>query len=176
VVFGGENAPSGFPMATAKDKVRPAFLEGFGIVPSVGWTITAGEVTYYITGLRDVVEAGTFIVANVIALPDLLWKTVTFERDTPTTDEYGARRSDWAVIPSGQNVKAGLMVMSGQEQWERQRLEASSQWQLIVPFIDGITEKDRVQIDGRPYAMTFVHDVERRGVWMVVDLTLGQAS
>jgi SPP1 family predicted phage head-tail adaptor len=176
VVFGGETAPAGFPMATAKDKLRPAYLEGFGVIPAPGWTILADGVTHYVTGVRDVVEAGTFTVANVIKSSDLLWKTVTFERDTPCVDDYGARVPYWTAIAGAENISAGIMVMSGQEQWERQRLEVHSRWQLIVPYIDGLTERDRVQIDGRPYSMSFVHDIERRGVWLVIDLDLGRAT
>lgn len=176
VVFGGETPPQGFPMATADKKMRPAYLEGFSAVPAAGWTLTADSVTYYIGGTRDIVQAGGLVVANVIAAGDLLWKTAAFERKTWTVDAYGARLETWAAISGAGSVSVGLMALSGSERWASQRLEAQSRWRLWCAPISGLTEADRVTIGGTSYAITFVNDVEQRGVWQVLDLSGGVAS
>lgn len=176
VVLGGETAPAGFPIAKADGKVRPAYLEGFSSVPAPGWTMTADGTTYYITGVRDIVEAGGLIVANVIASSDLLWTSGRFERKSGTVDGYGARTASWSVISGAGSVSMGLVALSGQERWASQRLEATSAWRAWCSPVSGLTEADRVVIDGRAYAITFVNDVEQRGIWQVLDLSRGVPS
>jgi len=176
VVLGGEAAPNGFPIAKAEAKVRPAYLEGFASVPSPGWTLTADGQVYYITGIRDIVEAGGLIVANVISSADMLWTSGQFERKSGTVDGYGARTEAWSVISGADSVSMGLVALSGQERWASQRLEATSAWRAWCAPVSGLTEADRVVIDGRAYAITFVNDVEQRGIWQVLDLSLGVPS
>lgn len=173
VVFGGETAPAGFPMATAKDKVRPIYLEGFSEVASAGWTITVGSAVYYVLGVRDIAQAGGFQVINGIAATDMLWQTATFQRVTNTTDSLGARVRGWADLAS--DVSVGIIALSGQERWQSDRVEARSEWRLICEPVSGLREADKVVIDGRDYAIKFVNDVEQRGVWQVLDISLGAA-
>lgn len=175
VVFGGETAPNGFPMAKADGKARPAYLEGFSSVPSEGWTMTADSVVYHITGVRDIVEAGGLVVANVIKETDLLWSTGTFERNGRTSDGAGGYTNAWAAISGASGVSVGLMAMSGQERWASQRREAISAWRAWCKPIDGLLESDRLVIDGRAYNIHFVNDIEQRGIWQVLDLSLGTA-
>lgn len=176
VVFGGETAPTGFPMPTAKDKMRPAYLEGFSAVPGAGWTLTADNATYYIGGVRDVVEAGSFFVANVVKSTDILWQTATFERLTLTTDGAGGSTEGWAAIAGAENISIGLVAMSGSLRYQSQRSEAQSNWQVFCLPVSGLTEKDRLDIGGRKYRIAFVNDVEKRGVWQVLDVVEGMAT
>ena len=176
VVFGGENAPAGFPMPTAKDKMRPAYLEGFGVIPAPGWTLNKGSDLYYIAGVRDVVQAGSFSVVNVVAADDMLWQTASFQRKTGAVDAYGARIETWSAISGSNAVSVGLVALSGQERWQSQRLEATSQWRMWCEPIEGLTEADRVVIDGLAYAITFVNNIEQRGIWQVLDLSKGVPS
>lgn len=173
VVFGGEQPPQGFPIPTADSKQRPAYLEGFSAIPAPGWTLTAGGVVYYIGGVRDIVEAGTFAVANVVAAGDLLWQAATFERVTQTLDAYGAYADTWATLAT---TTVGLVALSGSERWQSSRVEAASQWRAWCEPVSGLTEKDRVTIDGRSYQIRFVNDIEARGIWQVLDLSLGDAT
>jgi head-tail adaptor len=154
--------------------MRPAYLEGFSEVPSLGWTLTIGAAVYYIGGVRDIVEAGGLIVANVIAESDLLWTTGTFERVTQTADDYGAYADTWATLSA--DVPVGLMAVSGAERWASSRVEAVSQWRAWCSPVAGLTERDRVVIDGTTYNIRFVDDIERRGVWQVLDLSQGVAT
>ena len=174
-VFGGETAPSGFPMATAKDKVRPIYLEGFSEVADPGWTLTSGAVVWYVLGVRDIVEAQGFQVVSAIKSADMLWKTASFERKTVAVDSLGARSNTWAAISGADAVPVGLVAMSGNERWASSRVETRSEWRLICQPVSGLTEADRVTVDGRSYAIRFVNDVEARGVWHVIDLQLGAA-
>ncbi len=173
VVFGGERAPAGFPVATAKDKARPAYFEGFSVEAVPGWSLTANAVEYIVVSVRDILEAGAFQVCNVIRRDDMLWKSVTFERATLTDDGAGGQDEDWNTLAT---VQAGIIALSGAERWASDRVEAQSRWRLFVPFVTGLTEQDRVMIDGTEYAITFVNDVEQRAVWHVVDLSGGVAT
>lgn len=173
VVLGGETAPGGWPMAVAKEKVRPAYLEGYSAVAGAGWTLVASGVTYYVLGVRDIVQAGGFQVANVIASADMLWQSVTFQRATNASDGAGGHARTWATLATRD---AGLVALSGDEQWRSARLEAQSQWRAVCLPVSGLREGDRVQIGSRTYNITFVNDVEQRGIWQVLDLALGEAT
>ena len=174
VVLGGETAPKGVPMATMGGKERPAYLEGFGVTPAPGWTITAGGVTYYATGVRDIVEAGGFIVVNVIAREDLLWQTATFQRRTRTMDGGGGWTETWADI--GSAVSVGIVAVSGEERRQNERQEALATHRVITAPVSGLSADDRLVIESRPYAIQRVDDVENRGVWMVLDVREGMAA
>jgi hypothetical protein len=176
VVMGGETAPTGFPIAKADSKGRPVYLEGFASVPAPGWTLTAGGDTYHIAGVRDIVEAGGLVVANVFAESDLLWASGRFERKTKTSDGAGGFTEEWRAISGAGSVPLGLVALSGNERWAAQRVEAASVWRAWCAPVDGLKEADRVVIDGLAYAITFVNDVEGRGVWQVIDLSRGVAT
>lgn len=176
VVFGGENAPSGFPMADPANKVRQAYLEGFGVAPSSGWTITdANSVTHYITSRRDIVEARGLTVANVIAEGDLIWLTGDIQAPARIGNGAGGYTTTWAAITGGDDVSVGMWSMSGGERWASERLEATSMWRAVLPYLDGVTEKCRLVVGGRYYAITFSDDAQKRGAWLVLDLGQGVA-
>ena len=176
VVFGGEKAPTGFPLSEAKGRAREAYLEGFSAAAAAGWTLVAGGATYYVMGIRDIVEAGTFIVANVIKQSDMLWKTAAFETPTNTSDGSGGYTESWAAIVGYDAVSVGLMAVSGQERWASDRIEATTRFRAICVPVTGLTEADRVVIDSKAYNITFINDAEGRGIWQVLDLSGGVAT
>lgn len=173
VVFGSESAPAGFPLATPKDKVRPVYLEGFGAVPGPGWSFAAGSETFYVLGIRDIVKAGSFIVANVIAQADMLWKAATFQQPQRVSDGARGFTVSWADL---QSTNIGVLPASGREVFMSERTEARGDWRALVPFIAGLTEECRAVIDGKPYNIRFAEDVEMRGVWQILDMQSGVAT
>jgi SPP1 family predicted phage head-tail adaptor len=173
VVFGGETAPTGFPMSKIEARTRPAYLEGFSAVAAVGWTLTADSVTYYVTGVRNIVEGGGLVVASVISGADMLWKTVTIERQTRTADGAGGFTTSWATHAT---VSGGIWSLSGNERWQSDRVEETSKWRMVIPFQSGLKPTDRVVIDSVTYNVTFANDVEQRGTWHVLDLSGGVAT
>ena len=176
VVFGGEKAPGGFPIAEAKDKTREAYLEGFTNAAAIGDTLVADGKTWHILSVRDIVEAGGFVVARVLDAANLIWATASFERMTNTSDGAGGYTKAWAAISGLGAVSVGIMGMSGSERWASQRVEAVSQWRLWCKGADAVTEADSVVVNGRRYQVRFVNDVEKRGVWHVMDLSEGAAA
>lgn len=176
VVFGGEKAPGGFPVAEAKDKTREAYLEGFASPAAIGDTLVAGGKTWHILSVRDIVEAGGFVVARVLDEANLLWDTASFERMARVSDGAGGYTHTWSAIAGLGAVSVGLMAMSGNERWQSQRIEATSMWRMWCKGADAVTEADSVVIGGRRYQIRFVNDVEKRGIWQVMDLGEGVAS
>jgi len=175
-VLGGETAPStpsGLPVAMARDKTREAYLEGFGYVAQIGDTLTDGAETHHILSSIDIVGAGGFVVSRVIADEDMLWQSVTFQNATKTPDGGGGFSEVWEDVAT---VQAGIAAVSGQERMASMRIEAISKWRLWCKPVAGITEESRVMIDGQAYNINFVNDVEKRGVWTVLDLSGGVAT
>jgi len=179
IVFGGEKAPGGFPIATAKDKPREAYLEGFSRVAAIGDTITAGGLVYHILSVRNIVEAGGFVVARVMSASEITWTTGNFERLTPISDGAGGYTQTWSSIPGLSAAYVGLIAMgtgqkmSGSERYQSQRIEAVSSWQVWGKGLEDIKEADRVVIGGVTYQIHFVNNIEERGVWTVLDVGKG---
>ena len=170
VVFDGAKAPFGFPLSEAKDRVRQAYLEGLSAAPSAGWEMTAGGVTYHVLSVRDIAQAGGLYVASVISAGDMLWQAATFERLTQVADGSGGVTEVWATLATGDVC---IMALSGAERWHSDRIEAQSRWRVVCEHVSGLKEADRVTIDGAAYAITFVDDVEKRGIWQVLDVSAG---
>jgi head-tail adaptor len=174
VVFTAEKAAGGFPMSTAKDRVNEAVLEGFGVVPSAGWTITAGGVLYFIIGTRNIVEAGGVVMARVIAEADMLWQSVTFTRNGRVSDGFGGWTDGDTTVGT---TTGGIVALSGSERWASMRVEATAKWRLIVRDTGlGLLASDRVTINGRSYGISFIDDHEMRGEWLSLDLVEGVAT
>lgn len=172
VLTGG--APSGgLPMCKAHDRVQPAVLEGFSVVAQPGDTVAAGGVTYYVVASRDVAAAGGAVEARVIAAGDMLWQAATFQRETQTTDSAGGFTSSWATLAS---VTVGIVAMSGAERFFGGQVEETARLQVMVPYVSGLTSKDRLLIGSTAYAIGYVDDFESRGKWHVVDLQGGVAT
>ena len=178
VVFGGAItlATDGFPMATAKDKPREAYLEGFSQVAAIGDTITADGVLYHVLSVRDIAEAGGFVVARVISSSEMTWTTGNFERLARASDGAGGYTQAWSSISGLSAAPVGLIAMSGSERFQAQRVEAVSSWQVWGKGLEGIKEADRVTIGGVMYQVHFVNNTEGRGVWTVLDVGKGVAS
>lgn len=175
VVLGGETAPSGFPLSKVESRVRPAYLEGFATVAQAGWEFVAGGVTYYVTGVRDIVEAGGFQVVNCISEADMLWRTATVERQARTSDGAGGFTEGWSAVTGLSGVSAGLWAASGGERWASQRTEEISTHKALLRTSTRVLASDRMVVDGRTYAITFADNVEGRGKWVMLDLRLGAA-
>lgn len=180
VVFGGEKAPGGFPIATAKDKPREAYLEGFSQVAAIGDTITAGGLVYHVLSVRNIVEAGGFVVARVVSASEITWTTGNFQRLTPISDGAGGYTQTWCSIPDLSAAYVGLVSTSdrepGSEQYQSQRIEAVSSWQVWGKGLEDIKEADRVVIGGVTYQIHFVNNIEGRGVWTVLDVGKGMPT
>jgi SPP1 family predicted phage head-tail adaptor len=174
-VFSAVKAPTGFPMPTAEDKVQEVILEGFSDVPLGGWTLIANGVTFYVLGVRDVLLTGGLTIANVIADADMLWQTVTFQRKSNTSDGAGGRTEAWSTL-AGSADTGGIVAVSGSERYTSMRIEATSDWMLIVPYFAGLKTTDRVMIAGKSYRIDHINDHEKRAVWYVIDLTEGAAT
>lgn len=170
IVLAGEKAANGFPLSTAKDRVQDAVLEGFSVVAASGWTVVADGVTYFITGVRDIVASGGVVMARVIASQDMLWQTVTFQEKTRTGDGMGGVDDAWSDIAT---VSAGVIYTGGNESFGTMRVAAMASMQLVVQHIDGLTAENRVKIGSDIYNLTFVDDFERRGYWDVLSIESG---
>lgn len=173
VVFDGVKPPSGFPLSTPQGRVQAAYIEGLSAAPAVGWTMVANSVTYYVLGVRDIVQAGGLYAVNVISQAEMAWKSATFESISLSSDGAGGRTKSWSTLAT-QN--AGLFAVRGNERWASMRTEEIGEWWLITPYISGLTASARVTIGGESYAIKFVDDVERRGVWHVLSLSKGAAT
>lgn len=174
VVFDMDKASGAFPSPEAKDRVETAYLEGFSSWPAEGDELTSGGVVYYILATRDIVKASGLYHVALASEADLLWKTVTVERSTNTSDGAGGFTKAW--VPQLPATKGGIAALNGMEKFTSDRIEATSDWRLIMQHFDGLLPSDRIDIDGRKYSITFVNDVQKRGTWHVLDLTEGAAT
>lgn len=170
IVFDMETAPGGYPSPTPKDRVESAYLEGFTAWPTEGDTLTTSGKTYYIMATRDIVKAQGLYHVRLASDGNLLWKTVTLQRATKTSDGQGGYSETWADLAV---VEGGIAAMSGTERWNADRLNAESKWRLLIAYWGQLYATDRVLIDGRAYSISFVNDVQKRSAWTVLDLGEG---
>lgn len=104
----------------------------------------------------------------------MLRTPVTFQRKTRTGDGAGGFTEAWATI-AGAPKRAQVKAMSGSERWQSQRTEAVSTHKIVVRYFAGLTEVDRVVIDGRAYNIRFIDNVEFRNRWMQITAEVGVA-
>lgn len=173
IVFDMEKAPGGYPSPEPKDRVESAYLEGFTTWPVEGDTLTTSGKTYYIMATRDIVKAQGLYHVRLASDGNLLWKTVTLQRATKTSDGQGGYTETWADLAT---VEGGIAAMSGDERWASDRLEARSKWRLIIAYWGDLFATDRVVIDGTAYNISFVNDVQKRDSWTVLDLGEGYVA
>lgn len=109
-------------------------------------------------------------------------QAVQFQRRPEVADGYGNTQGDWQVLIARRAAK--LVPTRGGEQVIAQRLQGQSSWDLFVRF-DSQTSQvrpgDRVidlddQIPGRAFAVRFAQDMDGRRVWLLLQLTLGEAE
>jgi len=171
VVFDLEKAPAGYPSPTPENRVESAYLEGFTTWPSEGDTLTTGaSKTYFVMAVRDIVKAGGLYHVNLASEENLLWKSVTLQRSAKVSDGAGGYTETWNDLAT---VDGGIVAMNGDEKWASDRIEAMASWRLLIAYWGELFASDRVVIDGRAYAISFVNDVQKRSDWLVLDLGEG---
>jgi len=104
--------------------------------------------------------------------PGMLRTAVEFQRSTRTSDGAGGAITTWAAI-SGAPTRAHVVSLSGFERMQAQRLDAQTSDRVVVRYFAGLTGKDRVLIEGQPYNIVFVNDIERRKRWLSIDVRGG---
>lgn len=100
---------------------------------------------------------------------------VTFERLTRTSDGEGGYTEAWAAI-SGAPSLAMVKAMSGGERWASQRVEALSNYRVVVRYFAGLTAQDRVVIRSRNGQIRFINNVDFGDEWLEIDVELGVAT
>lgn len=173
LVFDMERVGAGFPSPEPQGRVDSIYAEGLASAPAEGDTFTVGAVTYYVLGVKDILGAGGLYHLQAAAEANLLWKTVAIQAVTEIDDGAGGFTTSWATTAT---VSGGMVAMSGNERFTSARTEAVSMWRLLLPYQSGLTAKNRVLIDGIAYNVSFVNDVQKRGVWHVLDLDEGVAT
>lgn len=89
-------------------------------------------------------------------------KRVTFERRPTTRDDYGAQSNDWSALFT---MWGGLRETSGRERVRAGALQAPMSGVLTVRSMSdtrGITEADRVKIDGVVWNIRGIRDPDQR--------------
>ena len=100
---------------------------------------------------------------------------VEFQRKTRTANGSGGFTESWAVI-AGMPTFAFVKALGGGERFASDRVEASTRFRLVVRYVSGLTEEDRVEIDSRIHNVKFINNVEFRNMWLEVDLDGGAAT
>lgn len=174
VVFEREKAPSGFPMPDMAQRMQSAWLEGFTVAPVAGDVLQSGGVDYYVMSVNDVVKAGTFFNVLVSAASDLLWKTVAVQEKVRVSDGAGGSTYTMQDVAGLESVSAGLMQLSGTEDWNKQRRESSAEYRMIMAYSADVNATQQILMDGRSYGIEFVDNSQKRGTWLMLDLTEGR--
>ena len=99
----------------------------------------------------------------------------TFERMTRTSDGAGGWTEAWAEI-NGAPTRCQFRNLTGSERWQAQRTEATTRARIVVRYVPGLTEADRVVIGGRHYAIQWIDNIELRDQWLRIDLDGGVAT
>ena len=170
ILFDMEKAASGYPSPAPANRIESAYLEGFTSWPTEGDTLTTSGENYYVMSVRDIVKAGGLYHVNLAAGSRLLWKNVALQRSAKVSDGAGGYTETWSDLAI---VSGGIVAMSGSERWNADRLNAESKWQLLIAYWGDLFANDRVVIDGRAYAISFVNDVQKQGKWQILDLGEG---
>jgi len=174
VVFDREKAPKGWPSPKPQARVQSAWLEGFTSWPGEGDTFEALGVTYYVLSANDLLRADGFYNVQCAAAADILWKIVAVQGVTRTPSGGGEYTDTWADLPGLSTVQAGVYALNGDEAWVRDRRESSAEWRMLMPYNSQINATRRIVMDGRSYGVEWVNNDQKRGKWLVLDLTEGR--
>lgn len=105
---------------------------------------------------------------------------VRFERRVPAADGYGNDQDGWATLV--ERCAAHLEPTRGGEQVIADRLQGQASFDLWVRS-DAVTRQltpDDRAVDlrdpSRVFAIAFVQDMDRKGRWLLLQLTLGGAD
>lgn len=105
---------------------------------------------------------------------------VRFERRSGTPDGYGNDQGDWTPLIARR--AASLQPTRGGELVIAQRLQGESSWDLWVRYDSatrGVMAGDQVvdlHDDTRIFAVRFAQDMTGRKIWLLMQLTLGEAT
>lgn len=103
-------------------------------------------------------------------------KRVTFQRATRTGDGGGGGAIVWNTLAT---VWAGFKPERGYERLRTGRIEAELAGVLTVrgsSVTRGVTEADRVLVDGVPYAIHAISNPDQRGRFLELTVGSGEAS
>lgn len=173
VVQAEKAAPGTFPAKRIKDSTLTIYCEGF--TPADGDTVSYAGSDYLVFWVHDIAASGGLIKAAIMPTAGWLATTVQFQRKVRTSNGRGGFTEAWPEI-SGAATAAYVVAMTGGERIASDRVEAHSGWRLVCPYFAGLTEADAVLINSRRHNIRFVDDIERRGVWLQVDMDLGAAT
>lgn len=98
-----------------------------------------------------------------------------FESKTKTLDGAGGWSETWATI-SGAATRCKFKALSGGERFQAQRAEATTRNRIVCRYFAGLSEDDRVVIDGRTYNIRFINNIELRNKFLEIDIDGGGAS
>lgn len=171
VVQDNKAAPGSFPALSAKDGILTIYCEGF--TPAAGDTVAYNGVSHLVFWVHDIAAAGGLIKATVFPTATWLSETVTFKRNTKTSNGRGGFTETPATVTS---VSALVRALSGSEAMASDRVEAKAGWRIICEHFTGLTEADWAEIDGRRHNIRFIDDVEKRGLWLQIDVEAGAAT
>lgn len=104
-----------------------------------------------------------------------LKEPVTFERKTLTSDGAGGMTQAWATI-SGAPTRAYVVPVSGSERYASDRVEATVRLRLVVRYVSGLRETDRVQIRNKIHNIRFIDNLEFANKWLQIDVDGGVAA
>jgi SPP1 family predicted phage head-tail adaptor len=104
-----------------------------------------------------------------------LKEPVTFQRRTLTSDGAGGQTESWATI-SGAPMRAHVTPTSGAERFRSDRVEATVRLRLVVRYVSGLLESDRVQIRNRVHNIRFIDNIEFANKWLQIDVDGGVAT
>jgi SPP1 family predicted phage head-tail adaptor len=105
----------------------------------------------------------------------MLRTPVTFQRKTRVPNGSGGFTDTWSTLANSA-TRAHVKSLSGFERLQADRLNAQTRERLVCRYFAGLLPKDRVLIEGRPYQIRFINDVERRKKWYEIDLDGGVAA
>lgn len=98
-----------------------------------------------------------------------------FQRMTRGADGQGGFSETWTPI-SGAPTRCAFKALSGSERWAAERTDATTRNRIAVRYAAGLTESDRVVIDGEAYQITFINNLERGNRWLEIDISGGVPS
>lgn len=102
----------------------------------------------------------------------MMREPIRVERKTRTSDGAGGYTETWAVLNS---PFAYVKAVSGGERYASDRLEATTRWRVVIRYISGLRESDRIVIRSKNHNIRFINNVEMRDRWLEIDLDGGVA-
>ena len=105
----------------------------------------------------------------------MLRTAVEFQRSTKTSDGAGGYTETWAEL-LGAPVRAYVKHLSGREQYQSDRIEATVKLRIAIRFSGLVNERDRVVVRGKAYNIASINNLEMQDRWLEIDLAGGVAT